>query len=631
MCYTALIMPQSKRIAGRWLLGLLGLLLGYLAQAAPLPFAPVLSGPEVYKLGWNTRALAAADLDGNGFPDLAVLNNEKAKIEILYQYRPGETRRPPKKTAAGQRWQPVFEDTRFWNDGVVTGAQMFALAVGDLNSDGLPELAFTAKPDGLVVLYQQPQGHWERRWTHDQEEPNQWRGSLLIADLNADDRADLLMMAKQALLVFYQTESGDLGAPQRYPLADPDSYGPTLIDADNDGLVDVLYLVPNSHYALRLRLQQTDGRLGAEWVFRYQTPRSELVVQNMERALFATVQAQTGLIHFLELRPGATGGELPSPTPQVYAVPNENSTAGSYALGDVDGDARDDIIVGDHKSAQVWVYRQLEDGVFSEPTSFPSFADVRSLGAADTDGDGRAEVYVASPSERALGVSHMLPTGRLSYPQPLPLEGKPLALTLLDAAGDGTPQLVYLLRQGKERSLVVMDKNQGAWQERQRLTLSGLRADPNGIEAVDVDQDGLSDLMIFVLGDPALLLRRQASGDFRAMSTEDGFRRGLLDNLQPGDLTVGDLDNDGLQDVLVAGKGYARAVKAEADGSLTVVDQFNAANGEISLASAMPLDSDGDGHSELFLVSTSGRRTEHSAPRRCRHLPPLALFPAGTY
>ena len=56
--------------------------------AAESPPAPVLRGPEVVKLDWNTRALAAHDLDGDGRTDLALINNARASIELLYQLDP---------------------------------------------------------------------------------------------------------------------------------------------------------------------------------------------------------------------------------------------------------------------------------------------------------------------------------------------------------------------------------------------------------------------------------------------------------------------------------------------------------------------------------------------------------------
>ena len=53
-------------------------------------------------------------------------------------------------------------------------------------------------------------------------------------------------------------------------------------------------------------------------------------------------------------------------------------------------------------------------------------------------------------------------------------------------------------------------------------------------------------------------------------------------------------------------KGYARAMHLDGSGALTVTDQFNAIDREVEIASALPMDADGDGHNELFLLPRSG-------------------------
>ena len=69
--------------------------------------APAISldGPEVYKLDWNTRAMIGHDLDGDERIDLVVLNNVRAKIDILYQRKPGK--RKPRKSGNRSVWEPV--------------------------------------------------------------------------------------------------------------------------------------------------------------------------------------------------------------------------------------------------------------------------------------------------------------------------------------------------------------------------------------------------------------------------------------------------------------------------------------------------------------------------------------------
>ena len=46
--------------------------------------------PEVIKLDWNAKCMMAKDLNGDGKIDLAVVNPERARIDILYRRKPGE-------------------------------------------------------------------------------------------------------------------------------------------------------------------------------------------------------------------------------------------------------------------------------------------------------------------------------------------------------------------------------------------------------------------------------------------------------------------------------------------------------------------------------------------------------------
>ena len=55
---------------------------------------PVLGGPEIVKLDWNTRRIVPVDLNQDGLLDLAVINNDRARIEMLLQRAPGDTSKP---------------------------------------------------------------------------------------------------------------------------------------------------------------------------------------------------------------------------------------------------------------------------------------------------------------------------------------------------------------------------------------------------------------------------------------------------------------------------------------------------------------------------------------------------------
>jgi hypothetical protein len=573
-----------------------------------------LSGPEVFKVDWNTRALTACDVDRDERVDLVLLNNGRAKIDILYQRKPDRVDREQRRASRKRTWQPLLEDARFRQESVVTGIRMYALAAGDLDDNGLADFAFTGNPDGLTVLYQGPKGTFNRKQVFESESPNQWGGTLGIADLDSDGRPELVALMENELLVYSRGERDELAGARRYPLADDGAYGLVIEDVDRDGLVDLTYLVAKNSYPWRVRFQRPGGGFGPERAFRIQSPRRDLQPLWLgDRPAFATVQNQTGLIELLELETAdARSSEQATPAPRVYSTPTGENVAGSYALGDLDGDGLEDVTVADRKGAQVWLYRQRDDGTFAEPEAYPSLSDARSITAGDADGDGRAELFVASPGEEAVGLSRLLPSGRLDYPTLLPVGGKPISVTAFDLDRDGNAELACLVEQDGDRAVSILagGADAGSWKEQQRIELTGLRTDPTGLEVVDANQDGRPDLAVFVLRSPMLLLVQTETGSFEDVSEDESFRRGLVDGLTPVGLNSGDVDGDGKDDLIVAGSGYARALRLTDGATIEVVDQFNANDREVELAAALPVDLDADGTPEVLLIHEGGERIE---------------------
>jgi hypothetical protein len=580
-----------------------------IAADKPLVESIALGAPEVAKLDWNTRALTAADLNGDGLTDLAVLNNDRAQIDLLYQLKPGMPPPPVPPSVSVNRWEPVVADARFKKISLTTGITMFDLAIGDLNGDGLPDLVYTGDPQALTIRYQQKGGDWTEKRIDDAPEPSQLVSCLKIADLKGNGRNDLVMLGKKELAIFYQDEKGELGAPERYALSDENCYGLEVRDVNGDGRPDLIYLSSSGNNTLRVRLQSASGQFGPEQSYPLKALRSTLQVLNAAGkgwpAQFAFAQDPTGQIVIFALDPkgGSDADKFPVPRPRIFTPRAGSSSPASYAFGDFDGDGREDIAVSDPEGAQVFIYFRQPDGGFTIAKRFPSLSDGRSIAAGDWDGSGRASLFVASPKEQVVGVATVTPEGRLTYPQPLPVSGKPFAVATGDLAGTGHDQLVVARSdKGKYALEIWAGVKHGKPQLLKTIDLPNQKNDPRSVRVFDANQDGRLDIAVFTPFEPMRLFVQGEKFSFTEATPDNGFRTGLVDKLDSAALTIADTEGKGKAEMLVSGAGYARALQLKPNGELTVLDQFNAKDTSADIAGAFVLPAAAAGQKPVIVL-----------------------------
>ncbi len=598
-----------------------------------------LSGPEVRKLDWNTRVLQAADIDGDGRSDLVVANNDRATIDVLYQLQSGAS---PADTATkvvrSGRWEPVVEDARFRLERVTTGVAMYDLATGDLNGDGLLDMVYTGDPQALTVQYRQEDGTWLEARVTESPAPSQSVGTLRLADLNDDGRTDLVMLGQKELAVFYQTEAGDLFPPVRFPMSDDNCYGLEIVDLDGDGRPDIAYLSTTRRDAMRIRLQNAQAQFGAEQACAIKDTRCTLQVLNpadaakKQPARLVFAQQRTGQLDFfnLETVKKSKGSEGSIPRPRVFTPRSSGKTPAAYAFGDFNGDGREDIAVSDGDGAQVFVYFRQPDGGFTVAERFPCFADVRGLAALDWDGDGRAELLVASLREQSAGLARFTASGRLEYPQPLPGAGRPLALTAGELAGSGAPTILVLREEKGRRWIDFHARNSaGAPEITRTIDLPGLKTDPRGLRLIDANQDGRMDIVVSTPMDSLRLLLQGQDGAFTDATGSVGFRKGLVDNLDAASLAAGDVTGDGRPALLASTGGFARALRVDESGALTVIEQFNARESTAEITATFVLPSEKGRRPEVLLYDRKGEQFQRLRANKSGVYEVVEAVPAG--
>ena len=163
----------------------------------------------------NLASFVSADVDGDGDPDVAMLDRE-GRLSLFSNERLGQFRPRPAPESLGGRF--------------------LAVSVGDINSDGLLDLVLL-KNDGTVVRLSDRNGgkDWEVAELVKAEISGEPTGSsLLVADFDNNGSLDLLAGAAQIFL----------GGSQGFsPLAaKPAITSPSVVDLNGDGKLDLVGL-----------------------------------------------------------------------------------------------------------------------------------------------------------------------------------------------------------------------------------------------------------------------------------------------------------------------------------------------------------------------------------------------------
>jgi hypothetical protein len=375
-----------------------------------------------------------------------------------------------------------------------------------------------------------------------------------IVDMDGDGRLDLLASDTQSFSVWPNLGGRVFGDEQVTPV-DPAASVTSLVragDLDGDGLLDVLHYGRESGAGpawLRTFLANGDGTFDhAQSVPSSPLASSgtRLLVRDVDVDGRADVVSTDSLI-----TDRCTEGRLLVYLSQgagLLAPPLEHCVWNGDALAwdDLDGDRFPDLLMTGHHLTVMQFLRGVGDGTFellgevSEILPEPGFiADI-----ADVDGDGLLDL-VQSQSGRLM-------LRRRSGPLTL---GPPIVTDTMSILGpracdldhDGPLDLVVSV--SGRRPAALAGRPDGTWE-----TLgSGMPATlfTLGVQHADIDADGWPDLLntsAYVAGGPNVVQLRLGRGDGSFEPPLD-----IESGNNPQDIDVGDLDHDGLLDIVLAG------------------------------------------------------------------------------
>ena len=352
------------------------------------------------------QSLAAADLNGDGIPDVVVANYEYDSVTVLLGKGDGTF-----TTALGP----------------ATGQLPSSVVVGDFNRDGIPDLAVSNAYDSDVTILL---GKGDGTFTASAVSPNTgyWPYSVAVGDFNGDGIQDLAVanQGSNSLTILLGKGDGSFTASVESPLTGVTPNWVAVGDFNGDGISD-LAVASREEGTVTILLGKGDGTFStAAGLSVGPSPLSISVVItdfNRDGKVDLAVGSNSTVTVFL----GNGDGTFTAETPISPGL----NLPGSLTVGDVNGDGIPDLIVPSNSTyvvgpaAYTYVYVLLGkgDGTFAT-TSFTVTGDGPVAAAlGDFNGDGLVDVAVLNIYSDNVSVMLTEPGNTVATVGPITLSG----------------------------------------------------------------------------------------------------------------------------------------------------------------------------------------------------------------
>ncbi len=523
----------------------------------------------IVAIGYRST-LAVGDINGDGHLDLIATDPDETALNVVLGNGDG-TLRPAVLT-------PTVENP-------------LQVLLADINGDGKLDLILsTGGLGGVSAMLGRGDGTFLTPSVYSVSSITR----LAVADLNGDGALDLVAADGNSgdTSVLLNDGRGTFGPEQRFPVGRA-ANDLAVTDLDGDGHLDVIIANGDDYLgtgqALTVLLGTGDGSLGpAQAVIAGPMAAGFLATGDFDSDGRADVAMSSLATFWLSVAFGDGQGTFRSS--RSDAVDGGNNFSQPILLtGEVNGDARSDLLLLDLSNGQVSPLLGSGDGSFVAvapvATNFHVPPAIR-----DFDGDGLMDMVGIEANQvvwyRSLGDGGFGPGTALGD------AGQPSQLTLGRLTSSGFLDAVV----GSQNALNVF-LGTGAGGVAPPVVTDTTPLFPEALAVGDIDGDGYGDVVVL---DATSVYVFRGAGDGTLHLSFQGA--GLLAFAYFGTVSVGDVNGDGRDDVLLAYGGQAAQVfLGQADGTLSEPVNLDIHEGS---AFAELVDANGDGHPDVIALGT---------------------------
>ncbi len=430
---------------------------------------------------------------------------------------------------------------------------------------------------------------------------------VVLADIDGDDIVDALVSGEQSDAIFLHSGLGDgtFAPPTQIAVASVRSI--SVADINADGLTDIT--TANSNGTVSILLATGAGQ--------FSTPVN-LPVGSLPGAIMtADVDADGDLDVVVLSRGDLRMDVLLGNGDGTFAGSVDyplSAGAVSFSLGDVDGDGNVDIVSANRSTVDnISLLRGLGDGTFAarvDMTVAPSELLAVRLGDVDSDGDldllatdGNTAVWAAAglgdgTFQAAVQHDFLFPSGAAPVVPPTSI------LDLSDLNGDGNLDIVASQPTGGSFTTFFGD-GAGDFSRSEFVFVGGSLV---SLAVSDLNADSMADVMaVSQEGRFVSAKLGRGEGKFNAAGGFGGI--GISFNAPPDDLQAVDVDGDGLLD-LVARSSVDNTISILRNGGVGALEMPSIINLSSSPTSLTIDDVDDDGNVDYVAVLPSSNQLQ---------------------